>query len=170
MTSSRVTSRDVMTSQWRHDDVIHPHRRTMGPLGAPYILLTEAKLIKLERRPYSITAAKLPEFGLVLCVFWSDWRSKCLIGSSGAALCIILEKATLLLAYFSGLMLHGIIGIRLAYLSNVFEALSEMWLYGCWIFSLGQDFEQLIIWQEVESWEWVPLRFQVLAETFLHLF
>ena len=44
-----------------------------------------------------------------------------------------------------------------------------MWLYSCGILSLWQDLEELIIWQEVESRERVPLSLQVLTQTLLYL-
>ena len=44
-----------------------------------------------------------------------------------------------------------------------------MGLYGCGIFGLGENLQQFIVRQEVESWEGISLGFQVLRETFLYL-
>ena len=55
------------------------------------------------------------------------------------------------------------------YPSNVLKALPEMRLHRGGILSLRQNLQQLIVRQEVESWEGVSLGLQVLAEAFLHL-
>ena len=57
----------------------------------------------------------------------------------------------------------------MTYPSNVLKALPEMWLHRCGILSLRQNLQQLIVRQEVESWEGVSLGLQVLAEALLHL-
>ena len=44
-----------------------------------------------------------------------------------------------------------------------------MRLYSRRVFSLRQNLKQLIIRQEVESWEGVTLRLQILTKSFLYL-
>ena len=67
--------------------------------------------------------------------------------------------------YFVPLFLN-----KIPYLGNILKAFPKMRLYGRRIFSLWKDLKQFVVWQEVESWEWVSLCFQVLAETLLYLF
>lgn len=49
---------------------------------------------------------------------------------------------------------------------NTFEALLQVWLHSQWLLSLGQDFEKLIVRQEVESGEQGSLGLQVVVKTF----
>ena len=55
------------------------------------------------------------------------------------------------------------------HLRNVFKALPEVRLNSSGIFGLGENLQQLIIREEVESWEGNPLGLQIFTETFLHL-
>ena len=55
------------------------------------------------------------------------------------------------------------------YPSNVLKAFSEMGLHSSGVFGLWQDLQQLVVRQEVESWEGISLGLQILAEAFLHL-
>ena len=59
--------------------------------------------------------------------------------------------------------------MRFSYFSNILKALPEMGLHGRRVFGLRQNLKQLIIGQEVESWEGVTLGLEVLAESLLHL-
>lgn len=56
-----------------------------------------------------------------------------------------------------------------SYLGDVLKALAKMRLYGSRVFGLRQNLQQLIIRQEVESWEGISLGLQILAESLLHL-
>lgn len=44
-----------------------------------------------------------------------------------------------------------------------------MWLDSLSIPGLRKDFEQLVIWEEIETWECCPLGFEVILQTFLDL-
>lgn len=59
--------------------------------------------------------------------------------------------------------------INKSYLSNIFETLSKMRLNSFWIFGLWKDFQQFVIRQKVESWEWCSFCFKVLTQSFLDL-
>ena len=55
------------------------------------------------------------------------------------------------------------------HLRNVFEALPVVRLNSSGIFGLRENLQQLVIREEVESWEGNPLGLQIFTETFLHL-
>ena len=53
---------------------------------------------------------------------------------------------------------------------DALKAFSQMRLDSCWVFGLGENLQQLIIREEIESRESHPLGLQVLTQSFLNLF
>ena len=57
----------------------------------------------------------------------------------------------------------------MAYSGYVFKALSEMWLYSSWVFSLREYLQQLIIGEKIETRKGTSLCLQIVTQSLLNL-